>query len=105
MELVGKFFAGAPEGTSTVELGGGYKLKAGIKYNYRLDPDQTAKALDKIIQADPAGKMLAARLVKWAPELRVGEWRKLPEKLAKIIAGAISVSPATPSLELVAPEA
>ena len=101
--LVAKYFPAPTEGTNVIDVGQGYELATVISSNFKLDGEQTKLALARICRADPAGPVLADRLVKWTPELRVGEWKKLPPKLAKMIAAALTIKPATPTLELRAP--
>jgi hypothetical protein len=105
--LVAKYFAAdLDDGTHTVDVGAGHKLALTLKSTFKLAGEpETRAALQKLALADPAGPLLAERLVAWKPELRVGELKKLPAKLAKIIQAVLTVSPATPSLELRAPKA
>jgi hypothetical protein len=95
------------EGTRTLELGGGYKLKAGLKVSRSFDGGQEAveKVLTKFEKFGAEGQILAERLVNWKPELSVSEYRKLPEKFRKLIDEIVVTKPASPSLEVVEPKA
>ena len=105
LELVGEHFPDGGEGTCTVDVGAGFKLAAVFKLNYGLpNEDLTRPVLAKMAKADPAGAALVLRLVKWTPDVRVGELKKLPPKMAKILAGILTSSAATPSLELRPPK-
>ena len=105
LELVDQFWPTRGIGTKTVEVGGGHLLAATFKMNYGLAAeDKTRPVLEKMAAADPAGPELVKRLVVWKPELRVGEYNKLPPKLRKMIDSVLTISPATPSLELRAPK-
>ena len=42
--IVGREFPKKQEGTNTKELGNGYQLKAGIKYNYKLADNDTVES-------------------------------------------------------------
>lgn len=88
------------KGTAYVELPGGYRLKAVQRSNYKLDPAETRKAEAKL-KAKPNGVLLADRLLKWAPEISIREYLKLPAELAKLFGKALTISPAAPSLELI----
>lgn len=94
------------EGTESLDLGSGYKLKATFKANrsFSVDADTVEEALDKFNRYGAEGQILADRLVKWKPELSVSEYRKLPPKFLKIIDEIIITKPASPSLELVEPK-
>jgi hypothetical protein len=108
-QLLAKYFPGLVdtehEGAERVPVGtAGHQLKAEFALNYRLGKEaEVRQALQAIALADPAGGVLAERLVAWKPELRVGERRKLPEALREIIDQVLTTSPSTPALELVEP--
>lgn len=104
LAIVNREFGAADEGTHRRALGKGYELKAVIKYNYSLDTDATETALEKIERSGPEGKFIAERLVSWKPSLSVSEWRKLPEKLSKLFAPALTIKPGLPELEIVPPK-
>ena len=104
LALVEKHFTGERKGTVNVDLGKGYGLKGKFEIRSKLDPDKTRAALAKFPAADPAGEELAKRVVRWEPVPIVGELKKLPLKLARLIAGALTEKPSTPSLELVEPK-
>lgn len=87
-------------GTQNVELGNGWKLKAVVKESYKLDKDadKVEDMLDKLEnwQAD--------RLVKWTPTLSVSEYKKLDAEDKAKVDAVLTVSPSSPTLELVAPK-
>lgn len=106
------------EGTETLELGGGWKVKAQKKLNYtlgdsRADPQfkSVGAALDTIegLPLEEA-KFLADRLVRWKPELAISEYRLLETDerftpVKEIIDRVLTVKPGTPSFELIEPNA
>lgn len=96
---------GLNEGTHNIELGNGYRLKAVGKLNYNVSTEAAEKALDAIAKSGPEGKFVAARLVTWSPRLSLTEWRNLPDKLRKVFSPALTITPATPTLEIVEPKA
>lgn len=101
-----KFPSHKDSGTENAELANGWKLKAVFKQNYNLQnkDDAVDKALSKIEKTSEAGAFIAARLVKWKPELSVTEYKALEPKLKKIIDEVLTISDGTPALELVAPK-
>lgn len=100
-------------GTETLELGGGYKLKAGKKLNYgfikgedgKTDRKAIETALTKIEKDGAVGELIAERLVKWSPELSISEYKKLDEKYRKAIDAVIVTSEGAPTLEFIEPAA
>lgn len=94
------------EGTENVQLGNGYKLKAGFKLYRRLTNTngETEAILDSIEATGPEGALLADRVVKWKPELSISEYKKLPENFRKMLDSVVTSTPGTPSLEFVVPK-
>lgn len=94
------------DGTERLSLGMGYELKAVFKQNYKCgNVDKVTEAVDKLIAAaaEGEGKFIAQRLFKWEPDIRPGEYKKLPPNLKAIIDACITISPGAPSLELIEP--
>ena len=105
LELVAEYFPAGGEGTEKADLGKGFELVAKFGLNHRLPAEETTRpVLAKMAKADPAGDELVKRLVKWTPEVRVGEMKKLPARLAKLFETILTITPATPTLELRAPK-
>lgn len=86
-------------GVENVDIGGGYDLKMEHKLSYKLDKDRLDDALEAIEKL-ANGELLAERLVKFTPELAVGEYKKLPDEAKKIIDGVLTVKRATSSVEI-----
>lgn len=97
-DLVTALFKDAPIGTNNHELPTGETLSCVKKLNYKLDPDTTPIAQQSIYGI--IGPDLARRLVKWKPELSLSEYKKLPDNARAIIDKVLTITPATPSLEL-----
>jgi hypothetical protein len=99
------------EGTETLELGNGWKIKAVKKQNYNLTNEfgETEKLLAAVGQINPA---IATGLVKWKPDMSLSTYKKelvplaatTPE-LATLLAHALIIKPGSPSLEIVPPKA
>ncbi len=114
--IVSRAFPDKHEGTNTQELGNGYALKAVVKYNYNLDPDnkKVEEVLDKIATIGNQGSFIAERLVSWKPSFLLTEYRELQKEkdegseIAKAIIAEIhkvlTISEAAPSLKIKAPK-
>ena len=104
------------EGTNTVELGNDYKAKVNYKYNYKLanDNDVVWAGLERIEKLGNEGKFVAERLVSWSPSFLLTEYRQLQEDAEKgsefakaalkEINSFMTVSPASPTLEIIEPK-
>lgn len=86
-------------GTQNVELGNGWKLKAVIKENYTLSSD--VDAVENML--DGLEDWQADRLVKWSPRLMVKEYKELDAEDRAKVDAVLTISAASPTLELVAP--
>ncbi len=102
------FPTGLTEGTNTVDLGAGYKLKVVQPYNYNLDKTDDCKltdaALDEIEKMGNEGAFISERLVKWKPELSVTEYRALDPKYKVVIDRVLTISPGSPQPEFIEPK-
>jgi len=113
--IVGRAFPKKIEGINTKELGNGYQLKAGIKYNYNLaDNDTVEDCLNRIVKIDNTGAFIADRLVSWKPSFLLTEYRSLIEDKKKgsksaetildIVNDMLTITEAAPSLGIKAPK-
>lgn len=113
--IVGRAFPKKEEGMNTKELGQGYQLKAGIKYNYNLaDNDTVENCLNRIAKIDNTGAFIADRLVSWKPSFLLTEYRQLVEDKEKgsksaeailnIVTEMLVISEGAPSLEIKTPK-
>lgn len=92
------------EGTENIELQNGYKAKIVKKQNRNVDQEKVNDALDQIENTGEAGKLIAERLIKWKADLSKTEYDLLSDAHRKIIDTVITVTPGTPTLEIVAPK-
>ena len=92
------------EGTFNRDLENNWKLKVTFKQNRTLVKEGLDVALGKMSAISPEGALLAKRVVKFKPELVVGEYKKLPNELRNIIDAVVTTKPGLPELELVAPK-
>jgi len=97
-ELVAAHFQQNSTGTHHFDTPDGRDLVCVKKLNYKLDKDTTAEAQSVI--ATLIGVELASRLVSWKPDLSLTEYKKLPDNARVIIDRALTITPATPTLEL-----
>lgn len=111
------------EGMNNVDLGNGYTLKAAVKYNYRLDPDnkKVEDALDRVARVSNEAAFIADRLVNWTPNFLLTEYRLLQDQAAdtntdqyskgvardilKIVSEVLTITDAAPTLEIKEPKA
>lgn len=68
------------------------------KFNYKLDQKTTLAAQQAV--AEKVGQVLAARVVKWKPELSLTEYKQLPDEARAIIDEVLTITPATPAIEI-----
>lgn len=94
------------KGTTNFPLGGGCKLKAKFNLYYKLEnkEGETLDMLDELASASEEGHFVAERLVKWKPELSISEYNKLSPEQKKIVDRILTVTPGTPSIEIVYPK-
>ncbi len=104
--IVKRMFPNAKEGTNNHELGNGYKLKAEIKYNYKIDNEKIDSVLAKIATIGNEGQIVAERLIRWAPSLSLTEYRNiLNQDIKKKIDSVLTITDAMPTLSIVEPKA
>jgi hypothetical protein len=112
--IVDRCFPNKQEGTNILALGAGYELKAGVKFNYKLDTDlkKVENALDDIAVMGNEGAFLADRLVKWEATFLLTEYREIcksdatdiQKKIRKRIEDVLTITEAAPTLEIKEPK-
>lgn len=113
--IVKREFPKPQEGMNTKELGQGYQLKAGIKYNYTLSTNDTVEAcLERISKIGNSGAFIADRIVSWKPSFLLTEYRSLIEdkdkgdktasEILNVITDMLTITEAAPTLEIKAPK-
>lgn len=113
--IVNRAFPKKEEGMNNKELGNGYVLKAGVKFNYNLaDNDTVENCLARVAALGNQGPFIADRLVSWTPNFLLKEYRQLGEDAAKgekfaqevlkAIEPMLTISEAAPSLEIKQPK-
>lgn len=113
--IVSRAFPAKTEGMNTKELGQGYQLKAGVKYNYNLaDNDTVEDCLNKIAKVGNQGSFIADRLVSWKPSFLLTEYRALQDEKDKgdkvaleilgIVNNMLTITEGAPTLEIKEPK-
>lgn len=108
------------EGMNNVDLGNGYTLKAGVKFNYNLKPpvgkdivDAVDDVIDRFARLDNEGSFIADRLFSWKVDLSVAEYRKLYDEaqtsatkaaLLRELNTILEIKDAAPTLEIKEPK-
>lgn len=100
------------DGTERIELRNGYVAKAVKSVRYAFvsrNKGETAEealkaAIDALVESGPEGVFVARRLIKFTPELVVGEYKKLPTRLREIMERVIEIREGTPTLEIIPPK-
>lgn len=89
------------EGTESQDLETGEKLKIRKTLLYCFTDKTAAKDLEAAFKnTDAKGEFLAERLIRWSPEVVVGEYRKLPEQYKAIADVYITSKPGMPEVKV-----
>ena len=101
--VVEEFFSNVPqdaEGTFSLPLGGGYKLKS----QYKLTRKVSAEAL-QLLKADlEANGVDVDALVHWTPSVVMGQYRTLSMEQKQLFDEVIESKQSTPSISIEAPK-
>lgn len=98
IKLADHYFPNPDEGTNTVDLGNGWKVKDKHKINRKCDE----ASFDAVFKELPEGTK--DRLIKYKPEVVLKEYRRLSLREQKIFDQALIIKPGTPELQLVEPK-
>lgn len=101
LEIAKLAFPNPREGSNTLALGNGYKLKVEHKINRRIDVAALTMFKDTFEGAD----IKVDDLVRYKPELTVGNFKKLSEEKQRIFGQCLTITEGTPTVELVEPKA
>lgn len=102
-EVAELFFPAPVEGTNAFELNAGYKLKL----TYKLDRKLDEAALPAVMERVRGMQVNTDELLKFEPTLVLKSYRALMQlhpEAAKVFDEALTIKPASPTLELVAPK-
>jgi hypothetical protein len=100
-QVFAAFYPAPKEGTNTLDLAEGWKLKGVYKLDRKIDeaalPAVTEQLREMGVNADI--------LVKWSPGLKTATYKELTAEQRAVFDQALTVKPGSPTLELVAPKA
>lgn len=94
------FFTEPKEGTNTVPLNAGWKLKGVYKLERKIDET----ALQPVLEKFRAVGWNPDILIKYWPQLITKEYRELTKEQQDVFDQALLVKPQSPGLELLAPK-
>lgn len=92
------YFPDAEEGTSSIDIGGGFVLKAVTKYNYRIDEGALEAVKPKLEDLGVAPP------VRYKIELDTKPYRALKGEAEEVFGEALIIKPGTPTLSIVKPK-
>lgn len=96
-----KAFPNPVEGTNKLNLGSGWVLKATYGMNRKVIPDVLFENTEQLINLEVPIDML----IRYKPEISVTIYKLLTESQKHIFDQCITVTPGSPSLEVVMPKA
>ena len=99
-ELFEECFPSPTEGTATVDMPEGWKLKGTYKLTRSLDE----AALPAVIAELHKHKVSTDQLITYKPNLSLSAYRKMDDKWRKVLEQAMEIKPGGPALELGAPK-
>lgn len=104
--LIALFDPRTIEGTETLPVSHGFKLKAVKAMRYSFPHANAARDTTLTLAADygQEGQFIANRLIAWKPELIVREYRTLSDDMLAAVNRFIIARPAQAQLVLVAPK-
>ena len=92
------------EGTETLELGEGWKLKAEFKNGYKVEEATIKDDLQKVSDLGLAYSEAVRGLIKYKPELSVTVYKTLSDEIKDIVNNSLTIKPGTPTLKLIEPK-
>lgn len=102
-QVVEEFFSQVPqdaEGTFSLPIGGGYKLKS----QYKLSRKVNAEALQEIKADLEANGVDVDALVHWTPSVVMGQYRALSMEQKQLFDEVIESKQSMPSISIEAPK-
>lgn len=95
------FYPAPKEGTNTIDLAEGWRLK-GV---YKLDRKIDEAALPAVAEQLREMGVNVDTLVKWTPDLKTATYKELTAEQRAVFDQALIIKPGTPTIELVPPKA
>jgi hypothetical protein len=100
-QVFAAFYPAPKEGTNTLDLAGGWKLK-GV---YKLDRKIDEAALPAVAEQLREMGVNVDTLIKWSPGLKTATYKELTAEQRAVFDQALIVKPGAPIIELVPPKA
>lgn len=105
----GMFDAGNVSGTETYNLGGGWKVKAVKKQNYKIENKEgeafaVLQSLSDMAGEDQDLQAIVRELFSFDANLRKTQFDKLRGPERKLVEDILTITDGAPSLELIAPK-
>ncbi len=98
IEVFNCYFPNPEEGSSTRNLGGGYKLRCQYKLNRNIDLDLLAVLSEKLDETVRKG------LTNTKVSLNLNTYRRLSSSDRQIVDNALIIKPGAPSIEIIPPK-
>jgi hypothetical protein len=99
-EIFELFFPEPKEGTNTLELPEGWKLKGVFKLTRNIDEAALSTVTEHLREIG----VNADTLVQWKPSLKLATYKELTAEQRNLMDEAIVCKPGSPTVELVAPK-
>lgn len=99
-QVFASFYPAPKEGTNTLELAEGWKLK-GV---YKLDRKIDEAALPAVAEQLREMGVNSDTLIAWKPDLKTATYKELTAEQRAVFDQALTVKPGSPTVELVAPK-
>lgn len=96
-EIFARAFPSPQLGTNKVKIDHGMALIGDYRMNYRIDQPAMEATLSA---AGDNERALIENLIKYRPEVRPGEFKKLDAEALKVVGHFITQTPGTPGLEV-----
>jgi hypothetical protein len=100
-QVFAAFYPVPKEGTNTLDLADGWKLKGVYKLDRKIDD----AALPAVTEQLRGMGVNADTLVAWKPELKTATYRELTAEQRAVFDQALTVKPGSPTVELMPPKA
>lgn len=91
-------------GTSKVEIGYGYGLKAGFTLTYKIKKAADDTYNNVVIALGSLPRQIAEKLVRWTPDLSMSVYKTLTPEQRTIIDTVLEIKQGSSSLEMIEPK-
>lgn len=99
-QIFGEVFVNPTEGTNKFAIGDGFVLNGGYKLNRKIDNAVFQAMRPQLMEAG----IRVDELVEYKPDLRTTIYKKMTDEQRALFDQCLTISPGTPSLEIVKPK-